>query len=143
VVLCDVGVLVSAGMADSPHHDACRSAVQRLLGGDEAFAVSELVLAAVVRISTNARIWKTPATAGSAFGFVNAVRDSPRAVVIAPGNRHWKIFEDLVVQHGIRGSDTTDAYLAALAQEHGCEWWTTDVGFSRFSGLRWRNVLEG
>jgi len=50
-----------------------------------------------------------------------------------PGGRHLR-------GHGIRGSDTTDAYLAALAMEHGCEWWTTDGGFSRFPGLRWRNL---
>jgi len=50
------------------------------------------------------------------------------------------IFRDLVLETGIRGSDTTEAYLAALAMEHGCEWWTTDGGFSRFKGLRWRNL---
>lgn len=43
---------------------------------------------------------------------------------------------------GLRGSDTTDAYLAALALEHGCEWSTTDRGFSRFPGLRWRNLAS-
>jgi predicted nucleic acid-binding protein len=50
------------------------------------------------------------------------------------------IFRNLVLENGIRGADTTDAYLAALAMEHGCEWWTTDSGFSRFPGLRWRNL---
>ena len=59
---------------------------------------------------------------------------------IEPGPRHWTIFRDLVLATGIRGSDTTDAYLAALAMEHGCEWWTKDGGFSRFPGLRWRNL---
>ena len=32
-----------------------------------------------------------------------------------------------------------DAYLAALAIEHGCELITTDSDFSRFAGLRWRH----
>jgi len=141
MVLCDVGVLVSAGMAGSPHHVPCRRALQTLLKTGDLFAVSELVLAAVVRISTNARIWKIPATPESAFAFVNTVRAHSRAVTVAPAGRHWRIFEDLVLQLGIKGGDTTDAYLAALAQEHGCEWWTTDAGFSRFSGLRWRNLL--
>jgi hypothetical protein len=50
-------------------------------------------------------------------------------------------FRHLVLASGIRGSDTTDAYLAALAIEHGCEWWTTDTGFERFESLRWRNLL--
>ena len=39
----------------------------------------------------------------------------------------------------IHGALVTDAYLAALAIEHGCELITTDSGFARFSGLRWRH----
>ena len=141
MILCDVGVLVSAGMRESPHHSPCRSAIVEMMAAGQPFAVSEIVLAAVVRISTNPKIWKTPATPGSAFAFVNTLRAHSRAVTIAPGGRHWRIFEDLVGQLGIRGSDTTDAYLAALAQEHGCDWWTIDRGFSRFPGLRWRYLL--
>lgn len=53
----------------------------------------------------------------------------------------WTIFQNLVTSVGIRGSDTTDAYLAALAMEHDCEWWTTDRGFRRFPNLRWRNLI--
>jgi predicted nucleic acid-binding protein len=37
---------------------------------------------------------------------------------------------------------TADAYLAALAMEHGCEWWTADGDFARFPGLNWRHVLD-
>lgn len=77
-----------------------------------------------------------------AFAFVDAWRRHPRAVRIALGERHWRIFHDLVLAAGIRGSDTTDAYLAALAIEHGCEWWTTDSGFARFEALRWRDLLD-
>ena len=142
MVLCDVNVLVSAGMAESPHHAACRSAVQDLVDAGEHFGVSEMVLAAVVRISTNPRIWQTPASPQSAFGFVRALRSHGKAVPVVAGPRHWRIFEDLVLQLGIRGADTTDAYLAALAQEHGCEWWSLDAGFARFPGLRWRNLIR-
>ncbi len=39
----------------------------------------------------------------------------------------------------IHGALVTDAYLAALAIEHGCELITTDSDFARFSGLRWRH----
>ncbi len=35
----------------------------------------------------------------------------------------------------------TDAHLAALAMEHGCELISTDSDFSRFPGIRWRNPL--
>ncbi len=76
------------------------------------------------------------------FGFVDALRAQPKAELLEPGRRHWSIFRDLVLAGDIRGADTTDAYLAALALEHGCEWWTTDRGFARFPGLSWRYLLE-
>jgi predicted nucleic acid-binding protein len=34
-----------------------------------------------------------------------------------------------------------DAFLAALALEHGCELVTNDGDFARFKGLRWRHPL--
>jgi uncharacterized protein len=34
-----------------------------------------------------------------------------------------------------------DAYLAALAMEHGCEFVTVDRDFARFPGLRYRHPL--
>ncbi len=142
MVLCDVGVLVSAGMTESPHHARCRAAVRGMIASGQRYGSSELVLAAVIRISTNPRVWKTPATLASSFAFVNALRTHPNAVALSPAGRHWQIFEDLTSQLQIRGADTTDAYLAALAQEHGCEWWTIDRGFARFPSLRWRNLLE-
>jgi predicted nucleic acid-binding protein len=35
----------------------------------------------------------------------------------------------------------TDAHLAALAIEHGCELASTDADFARFPKLKWRNPL--
>jgi predicted nucleic acid-binding protein len=36
----------------------------------------------------------------------------------------------------------TDAHLAALAIEHGCELASTDSDFARFPKLKWRNPLS-
>jgi uncharacterized protein len=141
VILCDVGVLLHAMVENAPHHVICRREIDRLRSAPEDLALSELILAAVVRIGSNPRIFTSCPTAEEVFAFVDALRSTPRARLVAPGPRHWTIFRDLVLTAEIRGSDTTDAYLAALALEHGCEWWTTDRGFGRFPGLRWRNLL--
>lgn len=140
MILCDVNVLLYAMMASTEHHVRCRSELEKLRRGSARMAVSELVLAAVVRIATNQKAFRPPASPKDAFAFVEALVQ-PRVVRIAPGERHWRLYRDLVLVTGIRGADTTDAYLAALAIEHGCEWWTTDRGFERFPGLRWRNLL--
>lgn len=141
MILCDVGVLLNAMVAKSAHHLVCRRELERALASPENLALSELVLAAVVRIGTNPRFFQPCPTAEEVFGFVDALRSQPAVRMVAPGPKHWTIFRDLVLGSGIRGGDTTDAYLAALAIEQGCEWWTTDGGFSRFAGLRWRNLL--
>jgi toxin-antitoxin system PIN domain toxin len=141
VILCDVGVLLHAMVEKSSHHEVCRRELERLRSDPQEMALSRLILAAVVRIGTNPRIFKPCPTVTEVFAFVDALRAPAEVREIAPGPRHWTIFKDLILATGIRGSDTTDAYLAALALEHGCEWWTTDAGFSRFPGLRWRNLI--
>lgn len=141
MILCDVGVLLQAMVRNTAHHDVCRREVERLRSNPREMAVNELILAAVVRIGTNPRLFDPCPAAEEVFAFVDALRDAPGVRSIAPGPRHWRIFKDLILAGDIRGPDTTDAYLAALALEHGCEWWTTDRGFSRFPGLRWRNLI--
>ena len=39
---------------------------------------------------------------------------------------------------GARGNLVTDAYLAAIVIESGCELITLDSDFERFAGLKWR-----
>ncbi len=142
MTLWDVNLLLHAAKPQSPHHARCRNLLQRLVDGDDHFAVSPHVLAAVVRIATNPKVFSPPATSGAALGFCRALLEHPRAVTLTPGTRHWSIFEDLIGSLKLRGADTTDAWLAALAIEHGCEWWSADVGFGRFRALRWHNPLD-
>lgn len=141
MILCDVGVLLHAMVRNAEHHEVCRRELDRLRSTPRNMAVSELVLAAVLRIGTNPRIFEPCPTVDEVFEYVDALRKPPEVRRVVPGPRHWTIFQDLIRTTGIRGSDTTDAYLAALALEHGCEWWTTDAGFERFPGLGWRNLI--
>lgn len=141
MTLCDVGVLLNAMVERADHHEVCRRELERLRATPDQMALSELVLAAVVRIGTNPRVFQPCPTAAEVFEFLDALAGPRQVRWISPGPRHWTLFKDLVLGLDIRGSDTTDAYLAALAMEHGCEWWTTDGGFARFPGLRWRHLI--
>ncbi len=140
MILCDVGVLLNALVERTPHHAVCRRALERLRATPREMAVSELILAAVVRIATNPRVFRPSPTPAEVFSFVDALRAPAEVRRVSPGPRHWRIFRDLVLGGDVRGADTTDAYLAALAIEQNCEWWTTDGGFDRFPGLRWRHL---
>lgn len=142
MLLADVNVFLYAHRPESPRHDEHRSWLEAALIGVEPFGVSEAVLASVVRIATHARVYKEPTPPTVALAFCEAVLAAPSAVPVRPGPRHWPLFASMVMAAGARGNTIPDAYLAALALEHGATWITTDRGFARFPGLRWRAPLS-
>ena len=137
--LPDVNVLIYAHREDAPEHRRYAAWLRALTTSAAPFALSEAVLASFLRIVTNRRIFDPPASMEIAIAFCQSLVARPRAVMIAPGRQHWGVFVGLC--RGIEGPLVTDAYLAALAIEHGCELVTTDSDFARFAGLRWSHPL--
>lgn len=142
MMLPDVNIFIYAFRSDIPQHTQMRDWLNKLVHGEQAFAVSDLVLSAFLRIVTNPKAFKDPESIEDAIDFVEKVRSEPKCVVIAPGPRHWAIFTSLCRQVRARGNLVPDAFLAALAIESGSEFVTTDRDYSRFPGLRWRHPLE-
>ena len=140
--LVDVNVLVYAFRADSPEHAAHRAWIEAMVGSDEAYAVSDQVLAGFLRVVTHPRALRPPTPIEPALAFARAFRDRPNAIPVAPGARHWDIFTRLCTEAGARGNLVPDAWLAALAIESGCEFVTTDRDYARFPGLRWKHPLD-
>jgi toxin-antitoxin system PIN domain toxin len=141
VILCDVNVLTYAHKQGAPRHDEYHGWLSDQLRADEAFGVSDLILRGFRRVVTHPRIFDPPSEGGEARDFAAALRAADNAVRVEPGHRHWRIFQQLAEQSQARGNLIPDAYLAALAIESGAEWITTDRGFHRFPGLRWRHPL--
>jgi len=138
MILPDVNVLINAFREDAPQHDICRAWLNRVVLGTGRFGVSPLTLAAVVRVTTNRRIYLNPSAFDEAFGFCEDLLGQPHCQIVEPGGQHWAIFKRLCVDTNTRGPTVTDAWYAALAIEWGCEWVTLDRDYARFSGLRWR-----
>lgn len=141
--LVDVNVLVYAFRADAPGHAAHRAWVESLVASDEAYAVSDHVLAGFLRVVTHPKVFRPPTPLASALAFAHAFREQANAVLLAPGARHWGIFTKLCREAAARGNLVPDAWLAALAIESGSELVTTDRDFARFPALRWRHPLDG
>jgi toxin-antitoxin system PIN domain toxin len=137
VVLLDVNVLVSAMREDAPRHEVMKGYLERLRRAPEPFGVSELVLSAALRVLTHPRVFVPPTPLEAAVAWVVALRATPNLVLVAPGPRHWEIFLDLLDETGAIGNLIPDAWHAALALEHGCEWISDDADFGRFPQLRW------
>jgi toxin-antitoxin system PIN domain toxin len=142
VILPDANVLIYAFRRDADRHEAFRDWLENALVEETAFGVSELVLSAVVRVTTHPRIFRPPNSVDQALTFAEFLLEQPNTVPITPGTRHWSIFADLCRRTEARGNLVSDAYYAALAIESGAEWITADRDFARFPGLRWRHPLD-
>ena len=137
MILPDVNVLIYAFRRDVAQHAICRPWLERLVESDTRFGVSPLALAAVVRITTNPRVFRTPSSIDEAFAFCDNLLGQPHCQIVDPGERHFDIFRRLCIETETRGSRVTDAWFAALAIEWGCDWITLDRDYARFPGLTW------
>jgi len=142
MMLIDVNVLVYAHRRDAPGHFGYLRWWEDLANSDQAFGMADVVLSGFLRVVTHPRIFNPPSPLESALRFVSQIKSRPNHVGVSPGPRHWGLFVEICQRANAKGNLIPDAYLAALAIESGSEWVTTDRGFARFPGLRWRHPLE-
>src|SRR2546426_10605494 len=126
MLLIDVNVLVYAFREGAPNHPAYRRWLDGVVASREPVGIVDLILSGFLRVVTHPRIFSPPVPLERALEFAESLRSAPAAVPLAPGERHWALFTDLCRVAGARGSLIPDAFLAALAIEHGCEWVTED-----------------
>ena len=138
MILPDVNVLIYAFRKDVPQHPGCKAWLDAVVEGDAQFAMSPQALSAVVRITTNPRVFREPGTLEEVFAFCDNLLGQPHCERVEPGERHWEIFRRVCRESGTRGPRVTDAWFAALAIEHGCTWITLDRDYARFPGLGWK-----
>ncbi len=138
MILADVNILIYAFRSDSQDHPRYRAWLESVVNGPEAYAVSPQVLCSFVRIATHRRIYVHPSRLEDALSFASVLQGQPHAMLVAPLEDHWAIFESLCRQSAASGNLIQDAWFAALAIESGCEWITVDRDYARFKGLRWR-----
>jgi uncharacterized protein len=138
MILPDVNVLIYAFRRDMPQHSVCRAWLVDIVSSDARFGLSPLALSALVRITTNPRVYRMPSATDEAFEFCDNLLRQPHCEIVEPRERHWDIFRQLCIRTHTRGALVTDAWFAALAIEWGCEWITLDRDYARFPGLKWQ-----
>lgn len=140
--LPDVNILIYAHRVEAPDHEEYAQWLEQLANGSEPFALSELGASAFVRIATNPKIWDEPTTTEDALTFIERLRRRSNVRPLTHGPSSWQLFAELCRAARARGKLVADAYHAALAIEHGCEFITADGDFARFAGLRYRHPLK-
>ena len=142
MILVDANILLYAEDQLSPRHAAARSWWDAQLSKSSPLCLSWIVLGAFIRIGTNPRVFEHPMSLDQAVSRVQSWLDQPCTRIIHPTERHWIVFQKMLFDGQAVANLVTDAHLAALAVEHGCELVSTDSDFSRFRGIRWSNPLD-
>jgi toxin-antitoxin system PIN domain toxin len=142
VKVIDLNLLLYAVNRDSPHHSDAKTWLEDAMSGEERIALAWTVLLGFIRLTTSPRVLERPLSVDDALRTVDAWLSQPSVSPLEPGEGHWSILRDLLLEAGSAGNLTTDAHLAALAIEHGAELCSTDTDFARFKRLRWVNPLS-
>jgi len=141
MIIPDANLLIYCYDSLAVQHSAARIWLQKVLSGSELVGLPWQTVSAFMRISTNSRIPGDRFPTEKAISIVQQWMNQPQVRLLSPGERHWSVFQQMLIQGQVRGPLTTDAELAALTIEYGGVLHTTDRDFARFPGLRWVNPL--
>ena len=141
MIVLDANLLLYAYDSASPHHSKARAWIEESLSGTQPVGLPWQTVSAFLQIMTNPKLPGERFTLGEAVQLVDRWLEQPNVRLLAPGDDHWPLFRQMVVEGQAPGALVTDAQLAALTMEYGGVLHTTDRDFARFAGLRWRNPL--
>jgi hypothetical protein len=142
LILVDANILLYAQDSLHPCHPKARAWWDEQLSGAQTVCLCWTVLSAFIRIGTNPRVFKKPFSLEQAMDRVQSWLEQPCTKIVRPTERHWEVFQQMLIDGQAVANLVTDAHLAALAIEHGCELASTDSDFARFPKLKWRNPIR-
>ncbi len=142
MILVDANILLYAQDSLNPLNQQARTWWDGRLSGSKPVCLCWTVLSAFIRIGTNPRVFDQPLSLEQAIARVQSWLDQPCTKIVRPTERHWTIFQQMLKEGQAVANLVTDAHLAALVIEHGCELISTDSDFARFPKLKWSNPLS-
>jgi toxin-antitoxin system PIN domain toxin len=142
VIVLDANILLYAYDSSSLHHLKAKEWVELTLSSGELIGLPWQTVGAFLRIVTNPKLTGQRLTLEGAAIVIDLWLEQPNVRLLAPGERHWPILRQMMINGQAHGPLMTDAQLAALTIEHGGVLHTTDRDFTRFPGLRWVNPLQ-
>jgi len=141
LILVDANIVLYAEDSLHPHHQEARIWRDNQLSGTGVVCLCWTFISAFIRIGTNLRVFECPLSLEQALARIQSWLNQPCTRIIWPTERHWTVFKQLLTDGQATANLVSDAHLAALAIEHGCDLASTDSDFARFSKLKWKNPL--
>jgi len=141
VIVLDANILLYAYDSASSHHTKARAWIEEVFSGTSPVGLPWQSASAFLRIMTNPRLPGERFALNEAVQVVDRWLEQPNLQILTPGDDHWQLFRQMIVEGQAPGPLISDAHLAALTVEYGGVLHTTDRDFARFPGLRWTNPL--
>jgi toxin-antitoxin system PIN domain toxin len=136
MIVVDVNVLLYAYDGSEAKHQTSVEWIERTAESGELLGIPWHCVMAFLRITTESRGTRRPLSLAEAARAINRWLESPEITRPEPGPRFWGILHELGAESNTRGRGWSDAYLAALAIEHGAALATFDRDFRKFKGLK-------
>lgn len=134
MILLDANILIYAYIDELPQHKKVSKWFENLISSRvESVAIISTVATAFLRISTNKRIFSKPSSIADATDRLDELFMSPMVEFVGPTEKHWSIYSTILREMNITGDVVVDAYIAAMAVEHGAAVASADKDFRRFS----------
>lgn len=143
MILPDINLLVYAYNSASEQHKVCSAWLEKILNGNEPVCFSWPTIIGFIRILTTVKMVANPYSPKQAMDIAGEWLSTPVSMMLVPGDEHFAIFRQLVIDSGIVGARLADAHIAALAIEHNATVATSDKDFRAFDGVKWINPLSG
>ncbi|MCH8846567.1 MAG: type II toxin-antitoxin system VapC family toxin, partial [Proteobacteria bacterium] len=99
MILVDANLLLYAEDKLSPYHDPARTWWDAQLSGTAPVCLCWTVLCAFIRIGTNPRVFEHPLSLEQAVSRVQTWLDQPCTRLIHTTERHWVVFQEILL-HG-------------------------------------------
>ena len=146
MIVPDVNLLIYAYTERAPAHETARRWLESLFNGTEEVGLPWLVTVGFVRNMVNPRVFDSQISQDVAFDIILQWFSYSHIQPLNPGPRHLHYLGETLSATGssatmAAANRVPDAHIAALAIEHDAEVHTSDEGFERYRGLRWRNPL--
>ena len=141
MIIPDANLLVYAYDKTAPNHRRARKWWEDVLSESEAIGIPWVVILAFVRLMTHPTLSENPMTVNQSREAVDSWLDLDHVRLLSPEMTTLDRFFELLEQADTGGNLSTDAMIAALAEEHGGKVYSNDSDFARFKRITWSNPL--
>ena len=141
MIVFDANLLIYAYDSGATQHAAARGWVEKTFSSVDLVGLPWQAILAFLRFMTNRRLPGSRFSVQQASEIVNGWLGQSNVRVLVPGDQHWPLLRNLLLEGHASGPLVGDAVIAALTIEYGGILHTADRDFARFPGLRWVNPL--